>query len=108
MKRHVCRAVVGGACTQPPGVLQIAKLDKEIGKQTAAKEGAEAKCSSEVACLTEVRSHLAVCKDAALKELKGYFTAPPATFHVLQAILYLLGKEASDFSTWSRTWCAAD
>lgn len=91
---------------------QMVKLETDISTYTGSKGDAETKCETELKCMAEVRSHLADCQAVALKELKGYFTAPPATFHVLQAVFHLLGKEQSDFATWSRSWyvscCSTD
>lgn len=51
--------------------------------------------------MAAVKAAVSGSKAAALRELCSYATAPPATLHVLAAVLRLLRRDGATFATWN-------
>lgn len=89
-------------CRPSSACLQLARLDKQIGIATAAQASAKSCCEREASCMAAIRGCMAERRETILRELNSHAVAPPATMHVLTAVLRLLGKPSGTFSTWNR------
>jgi hypothetical protein len=83
-----------------PG-LQIAKHDARIAMATTEVAALARSASSEAACMAAVKAAVAASKGTALHELRCHVTSPPATMHILTAILRLLRRDPPTFATWN-------
>jgi hypothetical protein len=82
--------------------LQLNRLDKQIDTATTAQADAKSRTEREAACMAVIKGCMAERMDTSLRELSFHAVSPPATMHVLTAVLRLLGKPAGTFSTWNR------
>lgn len=80
----------------------LGKAEKEREAAEVAEGQARSALELEQQALGEVVQAASASADATLYALLHLLTVPQATFHIVKALLNLLGKEPSSFATWKR------
>ncbi len=80
----------------------LGKAEKEREAAETAEAQARSALELEQQALGEVVQAASASAGATLYALLHFLTVPQATFHIVKALLNLLGKEPSSFATWKR------
>lgn len=79
---------------------ELAAKEKELEDQKAAAASALTSQQTELQVLTVVKECISGVEIMALRNFRMYTTTPKATFHILKAILLLLGVPKASTATW--------
>lgn len=86
----------------------MGRLEKKIASLQTPMEKAHAHLEAERKCMEKVKEVVAERRDVALDELRSYFHAPPATWHVLKALFRLLKRGDELGKSWRAALSAVD
>lgn len=80
----------------------MAKLDEDIGALQQAATASQAAVQLHYNALEEIKQSIHRVQGLAVQTLKLSLTPPPATYHVLKAVLLLLGRTPASVSSWRK------
>lgn len=90
----------------PVGALkaEVNSLNKEIEKVTKLNKDATKSLELAEAALAVINQAVSESKEAAIFSLRHMSSCPQATFHILKAVFFILGKDPESFQNWKRAY----
>lgn len=84
--------------------VEIKTLEGQIKEAESAREAATGALEKAESVLAAIKDTLMTIGQGCLPVLRNTRVVPQATFHVLKAVLHVLGKEADTFKNWKRVF----